>query len=88
MVLVELLRSRIAIIGEEREAAKTGLAGVVDGGGEEAGAYPLAAMFGMDDHVFQPADRAALGGADGEEEADHAANFRPGAGDEDEAGLR
>ena len=39
---------------------------------QQLSAQPIAAPCGMDDHVFQQSDLAAAGGADGEQQVDHA----------------
>lgn len=71
---VEAHGSEVGDVRQQRDTGATGGARTGDGSVEQLLADALAAPGGMNDHVFHPRSKTALGGADGEENADHGDN--------------
>ena len=72
MASVEALGGVVGGIGEQRDALATDILGKADGIFQQMSTESAAAMIGVNDQVFQDGDASTEGGADGEEEIDHA----------------
>jgi len=64
---IEVLGAAIGFVGEKSDAGESAFAGEVHGVMEEACSVAMAAVFVVDDEIFEEEDEAALGGADGDE---------------------
>src|SRR5579871_4784825 len=84
----EALAVGIQAVGEQSDAHEILFLRVHDGVAEKLVAEAAAAVFAMDDDVFEEDDEAALGGADREQQVDHPKDEAILPEDEDAAAIR